>query len=127
MHVRAHLPKSFFRLAFDYDLLKLRVMPTKGIVGDEGNQTTTYQILHNKKPRVKKFEVCGCPVVFKRYQPKHDGDITTYFKQLQCGSCGICFVGFPKNQAGWLIYVDEAIKDSHLVVSMDVNLINTFY
>ena len=120
MLVGAHLPMSFFHLAFDYALLILRVMPAKGLVDSEGNQTTTYQILHNKKPRVRRFKVFGCPVVFKRYQPKHDGDTTTNFKQLQRGSRGI-FVGFPKNQAGWLIYVDEAIKGSHLVVSMDVD------
>ena len=41
------------------------------------------------------------------------------FKQLQQGSWGI-FIGFPDNQAGWLIYVENKINNSHLVRSMDV-------
>ena len=38
---------------------------------------------------------------------------------MQRGCRGI-FVGFPKDQAGWLIYVPEKIAGSYLVVSMDV-------
>ena len=45
--------------------------------------------------------------------------MVTDFKQVQQGSRGI-FVGFPANQAGWLIYVADKIQNSHLVVSMDV-------
>ena len=58
-------------------------------------------------------------MVFKRYQPIFQGDTTTKFTQLQRGSRGI-FVGFPKHQAGWLIYVPQKIGNKHLVVSMDV-------
>ena len=68
--------------------------------------------------RLKK--VFGCPCVFKRYQPQSDGSLTTDFKQLQQGCRGI-FVGFPEDQAGWLVYVPEKVGNSHLVVSMDVS------
>ena len=125
MLVRAHLPIEFFHLAMDYAILILRVMPAKGLVDSDGNSTTTYQIIHGKKPRIQRFKVFGCPVVFKRYQPAHEGDITTNFKQLQRGSRGI-FVGFPKNQAGWLIFVEEKIAGSHLVVLSDVDFDQTF-
>jgi hypothetical protein len=40
------------------------------------------------------------------------------FKELQQGARGI-FVGFPDGQAGWLIFVQEKISGSHLIVSMD--------
>ena len=96
------------------------MLPAKGLVNEEGNPTTTYEIMYNKKARVQRFKVFGCPVVFKRYQPLHDGDVTTTFRQLQRGSRGT-FVGFPKNQAGWLIYVPEKLSQSHLIVSSDVD------
>ena len=119
MLVQAHLPLSFLHLALDYACLILRVLPTKNLLKDEKTPTTTYELLYNKRPRVQRFKVFGCPVVFKRYQPVFEGDASTKFTQLQRGSRGI-FVGFPKNQAGWLIYVPEKIANKHLVVCVDV-------
>ena len=119
MLVHAHLPIEFYHFALDYALLILRVLPAKNLVDEEANPITTYQLIHHLKPRVSRFKVFGCPVVFKRYQPFLDGKMVTDFKQLQQGSRGI-FVGFPRGQAGWLIYVPEKIQHSHLVVSMDV-------
>ena len=119
MLVHAHLPLDFFHFALDYALLILRVLPPKNLMDEKGNPLTTYQVLHHMKPRVSRFKVFGCPVVFKRYQPYHQGKLLTDFQQLQQGSRGT-FVGFPLNQAGWLIYVPERIKNSHLVVSTDV-------
>jgi hypothetical protein len=98
----------------------MRVLPAKGLVDENGDQTTTYAILHRKKPRIGRFNVFGCPCVFKKYQPRLDGKASTHFKQLQRGSRGI-FVGFPDNQAGWLIYVPEKIGGTHLIVSSDVS------
>ena len=120
MLVRAHLPISFFLLAYDYACKQMRVLPAKGLVDVDGNPTTTYAILHQKKPRIGRFKVFGCPCVFKKYTPHSDGAKTTDFKQLQRGCRGI-FVGFPVDQAGWLIYVADKISGSHLVVSMDVS------
>jgi len=117
--VHARLPLTFYHFAIDYAILILRVIPPKGLVDVDGNATTSYQVIHGKKPRVARYKVFGCPVVFKRYQPKSDTEIQTHFKQLQRGSRGT-FVGFPKDQAGWLIYVPEKIHGSHLVVSQDV-------
>ena len=55
---------------------------------------------------------------FKQYQPVCGGDTSTKFTQLQRGSWCI-LVGFPKNQAGWLIYVQK-IGNKNLVISADV-------
>ena len=120
MLVRAHLPINFFLLAYDYACKLLRVLPAKNLNDIDGNPTTTYAILHKKKPRIGRFKVFGCPCVFKRYAPQSEGVKTTDFKQLQRG-CRGTFVGFPNDQAGWLIYVPEKISGSHLVVSMDVS------
>ena len=51
--------------------------------------------------------------------PHADGIKTTDFKQLQRGCRGI-FVGFLRDQTGWLINVPEKIARNHLIVSMDV-------
>ena len=97
MLVQAHLPLSFLHLALDYACHILRVLPPKGLLKtDDSTMTTTYELLHKKKPRIQRFKVFGCPVVFKCYQPIFEGDASTKFSQLQQGSRGI-FVGFPRN------------------------------
>ena len=119
MLIIAHLPLSFLHFALDYACLILRVLPTKNLLKEDKTPTTTYKLLYNKRPRVQRFKVFGCLVIFKRYQPIFEGDASTKFTQLQRGSQGI-FVGFPRNQAGWLIYVPEKIGNSNLVVCVDV-------
>ena len=47
-----------------------------------------------------------------------DRKISTELKQLQKGCRGI-FVGFPDDQAGWILYVKEKIAGSHLITTMD--------
>ena len=119
MLVCAHLPMDFFHFALGYALLILRVLPPKNFVDEEGNPLTTYQVLHHMKPRISRFKVFGCPVVFKCNQPYIHGKLLTEFQQLQQESRGT-FVGFPINQAAWLINVPLTIKNSHLVVPTDV-------
>ena len=119
MLVQARLPLTFIHLALDYSCAILRVLPAKGLKIDQSTVVTTYELLYGRKPSIRRFKVFGCPVIFKRYQPIYDGDSSTKFTQLQQGSRGI-FVGFPRNQAGWLIYVPQKIGNKHLVVSMDV-------
>ncbi len=125
MLVRARLSLNFYHFALKYACKQKRVLPAKGLIDEDGNPTTTYAILHGKKPRIGRFKVFGCPCVFKRYQPRSDGDSTTDFKQLQKGCRGI-FVGFADDQAGWLIYVPEKIGGTHLIVSMDVSFDQMF-
>jgi hypothetical protein len=85
----------------------------------DGNLTTTYAILHGKKPRISRFKVFGCPVLFKKYNSQKDGETTSKFKELQQGARGI-FVGFQDDQAGWLIFIQQKISGWHLIISMDV-------
>ena len=118
MLVYARLPIEFNHFALDCSLLISRVLPAKNLVDEEGNANTTYQLIHHLKPRVSRFKVFGCPVIFKCYQPRLDGKMITDFKQLQQGSQGI-FVGFLQGQVVWLIYLPEKIQHSHLVVKFD--------
>ena len=96
----------------------LRVLPSKNLLKDNKAPTTTYKLLYNKWTCIQSYKVFGCPNIFKRYQPVYDGNSSTKFTQLQRGSRGI-FVGFPRNQAGWLIYVPEKIGNKNLVVCSD--------
>ena len=77
-------------------MIILRILPAIGLLDVDGNPTTTYAILHNKKPRIARFKVFGCPVVVKQDAP---GSINTKFNQVQRGMRGI-FVGFLEDQAG---------------------------
>ena len=119
MLVRAHLPPCFYHFALKYACKILRVLPGKGLMDVDGNPTTTYAILHGKKPRIGRFKVFGCPCVFKKYAPMYEGKSSTKFTQLQRGCRGI-FVGFPEDQAGWLIYIPEKLEGASLVISSDV-------
>ena len=119
MLVRAHLPLCFYHLSLKYALKLMRVLPAKGLYDKNNEPTTTYAILHGKKPRIGRFKVFGCPCVFKRYAPMYDGETSTKFTQLQRGCRGI-FVGFPETQAGWLIYIHDKLDNVNLVVSSDV-------
>ena len=51
----------------------MRVLSAKGLGVVGGKPTTTYAILHKKKPRIGIFKVLGCPCVFKRYAHHADG------------------------------------------------------
>ena len=119
MLVQAHLPLSFLHFALDCTCLILRVLPSKNLLKDNKAPTTTYELLYNKWTCIQRYKVFGYPNIFKRYQPVYDGNSSTKFTQLQRGSRGI-FVGFPRNQAGWLIYVPEKIGNKNLAVCSDV-------
>jgi hypothetical protein len=119
MLVHARLNLSFYFIALKYACKILRVVPPKGLTTEAGRLITTFEMMHNRKPRIARYKPFGCACVFKRYQPMSNNKIITGFKQLQQGSRGI-FVGFPDDQAGWLIYTEQKINRSHLLVSMDV-------
>jgi hypothetical protein len=74
------------------------------------------------KPRVTRYRVFGCPAIVKVYARKATATTPTGSRTLnpkniiQRGVRGI-FVGFPVDQAGWLIYVPSS---GHLITSADV-------
>ena len=73
MLVHARLPMTFYHLAIDYACLILQILPHKGLRDKDGKPVTIYEVIHKKKPRICRFKVFGCPVVFKQYKPQHDG------------------------------------------------------
>ena len=116
--VNASLSHHFMYLAYMYTIAILNVMPTRGLRKDHNKVTTPFELVRGYKPSLAKYHTFGCPVVFKR------GNLTIKIKGptagLQLGAKGI-FVGFPLNQAGYLIYVDKPIQGhGHFTVSKDV-------
>ena len=131
MLVQASLSHHFWYLACQYAIAILNVMPTRGLSKEQGRVTTPFELVHNYKPALKKFHTFGCPVVYKREpsiirskrqqsELNETGFDSLRSEALQQGARGI-FVGFPRNQAGALIYVAEnRQRVSNLIVSQDV-------
>ena len=117
--VHAHLSPHFYYHAVLYSTRIINILPAKGLVNENNTTTTPYYLIHKKKLRVGHFHVFGCPCVFKRYQPSKDRRVITRRQLLQHGSRGTV-LGFPHNQAGYLIYVDRPIANKHIIVSINV-------
>jgi hypothetical protein len=118
MLTHARLSFIFFDSALVYALYVTNALPLKGLFtkdsdGETTRPATPFKLYFGTRPKLTRFRVFGCPVVFKAYarQPNlQDHNI------LQRGVRGI-FVGFPINQAGVLIWVEQVC---HFMVSADV-------
>ena len=102
--VHANLSSHFYFHAIKYSIQIINVLPAKGLLNERKVPKTPYYLVHNKKPRIGHFHVFRCPCVFKRYEPCVNRQPITRRQLIQYGSRGT-FVGFPSNQAGYLIYV----------------------
>jgi hypothetical protein len=125
MMVHADLSLHFWYEARRYAVEILNILPSKGLLDKNGNPTTPHFMVHKSKPRIGKFHVFGCPCTFKRYQPKYQTRTVTKIQQTQRGSRGV-FVGFAPHQAGYLIYTEQPIKNSHIITSQDVTFDDDF-
>ena len=125
MRVHARLSNHFFYHSVKYACEVFGALPAKGVLDENGDPTTPKFKATNVKPRLGKFKVFGCPVVFKRYALKKDNKVITKKQQDQCGARGT-FVGFPPAQAGYLIYVPQQVGSHNLVVLGDVTFDENF-
>ena len=114
--VHADLSLIFWYEARRYAVEILNILPARGIQDEKGKPTTPFYLVHHYKPRIGKFHVFGCPCIYKRYQPYYQTRTVTRVLQTQRGSRGV-FVGFSPNQAGYLIYTEEAVSNSHVITS----------
>ena len=126
----ARLGFPYFHHALQYACRIMDVLPAKGCRRFSGNayQPSTPAIIWNQLrygARLRKYRVFGCPVVFKVHQRKTPKDRVDSDKPqahltskniIQRGVRGI-FIGFPPNQAGWLIFVPQS---GNIIVSADV-------
>ena len=129
MLTSARLPISFFHFALMYAWQICVVLPAKSTsrVNEEGNLVPTtphYLYSGGKTPDVRRYRVFGCPVVTKVYKRPSSttGRTLDHRNIVQRGVRGI-FVGFPTNQAGWLVYIPASRR---LLASADVSFDERF-
>jgi hypothetical protein len=108
MLTHAGLSFIFFDNAIVYASYLTNVLPLKGLFTTESDGITTcpatpFQLYYGKQPKLTRFQVFGCPVIFKAYARKPNLKV---YNILQRGVRGI-YVGFPINQAGVLIWVEQ--------------------
>jgi hypothetical protein len=119
MLINASLSHHFRHLPYFYSIAILNVMPTRGLSKAHNKVTTPYELVKDYKPSLNKFHTFGYPVVFKR------NTLTTKTKgptaAMQLGMKAT-FIGFPSNQAGYLLYLEKPIQGhGHYMISKDVS------
>jgi hypothetical protein len=119
MLTHARLSFIFFDSAIVYASYVTNVLPLKGLFTTESDGITTrpatpFELYYGKRPKLTRFRVFGCPDIFKAYARKPN---LNDYNILQHGVRGI-FVGFPINQAGVLIWVEQVRR---FMVSADVH------
>jgi hypothetical protein len=122
MLTHARLDARFFDCCITHAALITNLSPLRNltITNNEGvtSPTTPFELYFGSKPDIRRLRTWGCPVIFKAYHRGnlHDKNI------IQRGVRGI-FVGFPVNQAGYLLWVDQV---GQFVVSADVSFDENF-
>ena len=121
MMTNARVGLAYFHFAITYAWQILVVLPAKSTSAVKDGvvvPTTPHYLYFGEIPNVQKYRVFGCPAVCKVYKHKDSLRRTMDHKNIvQRGVRGI-FVGFPVNQAGWLIYVPSS---RHLLASADAS------
>jgi hypothetical protein len=119
MLTHARLSFIFFDSAIVYASYITNVLPLKGLFTTESDGITTrpatpFELYYGKRPKLTRFRVFGCPVIFKVYARKPN---LKDYNILQRRVRGV-FVGLPINQAGVLIWVEQVRR---FMVSADVH------
>jgi len=132
--VHARLPAHFYHHALHYAVAVVNVLPSKGLVTDDGQITTPFYLAYDRKPKIGAFCVFGCPVEFDRYNPLLPPDEQRpnaprkrlpRKQQLQRCTRGI-HIGFAPHQQGHLVYVPEGIGPHHIITAYDMTFDENF-
>ena len=116
--IQAGLSNHFLYFARRYAIAILNVMPTGALRKELQKITTPFELVHGYKPSLDKYHTFGCPVVFKKYTMDNISS--------QQGIRGI-FIGFPSNQAGYLLYLEKPLQGhGHFMKSKDVAFDDNF-
>ena len=125
MLAHAKLGLEFFDAALQYSWQIKNVLPLKGIMKKQADGTfvpsTPFELYFGTKAMIGRYHVFGSPCIIKIYTRKQvDGvarSSTLQSKNLvQRGIRGV-FIGFPIDQAGYLIWIPAS---GHFLVSEDV-------
>ena len=102
----ARVSMDFFDCALEHAWKVYNVLPVKGLC-QNGLPTTPYFLHYGRKPNLRHFRTMFCPVVYKVHERTQKvGKDTNRFNQKNNPQRGVLGIhcGFPKNQAGWLIF-----------------------
>jgi hypothetical protein len=115
--LHARLSDEFQNQSLIHAALIANLLPVKGVmkINDKGEEqaATPFELYFGHKPNIARLRVFGCPCIFKAHV-RRGGKLTSK-NIIQRGVRGI-WLGFPVNQAGALIWVDQVRK---LIVSDD--------
>jgi hypothetical protein len=120
----ARLDQAFTDVALTHAALLVNMSPVKGVFiseeGDTERPCTPFEKYFGAKPSLSRLRVFGCPVIFKAHS--RNGGSLRNSNIIQRGVRGI-WCGFPINQAGALIWVDQVKR---FIVSADYLCDETF-
>jgi transposase InsO family protein len=116
--VHARLPDTFMYHALTYACRIFNILPVKGLLDNDGNVCTPYELFMGEKPRINHFCVFGCPIVAKKWNTKQ----SSTGKQTERGIRGI-FLGLDTNQKGYVFY---APGTRQIYISGDIIFDETF-
>ena len=85
------------------------VLPIKDLINEDGNPTTPHKLATGTKPSVSHLRVLFCPCVVRKSTAHVETKTLNMRHQAQKGFRSI-FVGIPKHQKGYLVYVPSTIK-----------------
>ena len=83
-----NLPLSFWGYALETAALTLNRAPSKSV------ETTSYELLFGKKPKLSFLKVWGCDAYVKKFHPD----------KLKPKSEKCVFIGYPKETVGYTFY-----------------------
>ena len=85
------------------------VLPTKDLIDNGGKPTMTFKLLTGTKNSKSRLRVLVCPCVGRKSTAHVIAKLLNMCHQAQKVFCGI-FVGIPKHQKGYLVYVTHIQK-----------------
>ena len=86
-----------------------QVLPIKDLINNDGDQTTPFKLATGTKPSVPHLRLLFCPCVVRKSTAHVEKKTLNMSHQAQKGFRSI-FVGIPKHQKGYLVYVTSSIK-----------------
>ena len=108
--VHARVLEAYINFAIIYTTYQIfPVLPIKGMINEDGDQTTPFKLAAGMKPLVSYLRVLFCAHVIQKATAHMGTKALNMRHQAQKGFRGI-FVGIPQHQKGYLVYVPSIRK-----------------
>ena len=122
--VHDRVPEVYVHFGLMYTIYHIfPVLTTKDLINEDGDPTTPHKMAIVTKPSVSQLRVLFCPCILRKATAHVEIKTLNMRHQAQRGFRGI-FVGIPKYQIVYLVYVPITIK---VIPSYDVVFDKSFY